>query len=810
MSEPQIHDWTIIYPEWNPELEPTREALTTLGNGYFAVRGALETAGAGGPHYPGTYLAGGYNKLPTTIAGRVIENEDLVNWPNWLATTFRIEGGPWFDLADVDLDEYTCELDLRRGLLRRTIRFRDGQGRQTRFTSGRIVHMGRMHLGALEWTIAAENWSGHIEIRTALDGQVRNEGVARYGDLNSQHLEALDAGVLDDDIIRLIVCTNQSRVRMAQAARTRVFTRGRHQTPERRIRRALGWIAQDFALEVDQGKPLRIEKIAALYTSRDKAITNPDEEALQDVREAPDFQTLLDSHVRHWRHIWDRFDMEVTGPTRGQGILRLHTFHQVQTTSPNTLDLDVGVPSRGWHGEAYRGHIFWDELFIFPFLNLRLPELTRSLLMYRYRRLDEARRLARQGGYEGATYPWQSGSNGSEESQVVHLNPNTGQWVPDNTYKQRHINAAIAFNVWQYYQTTHDVDFLAYHGAEMICEIARFWASIATYDDKRQRYTICGVVGPDEFHTTYPDADELGLNNNAYTNVMASWCLQRAIDALNTIPQRRRRELMEDLGLADETLERFDQISRKLFVPFHDNGIISQFEGYEALEEFDWDGYRRKYGDIQRLDRILPGENDTPNRYKASKQADVLMLFYLFTAEQLGKLFEHLGYSLDGDWIGRNVEYYLHRSSHGSTLSRVVHSWVLSWTDRHKSWGLFHDALQSDVADIQGGTTAEGIHLGAMAGTLDLVQRCYGGVSIGRDRLYLDPRLPDELEQLKLCIRYRNEWLRLVINHKTLEVTLETRKNGPVTVSHAGRCYNLTPGERRVFHLSNRSTPLRA
>ena len=179
----------------------------------------------------------------------------------------------------------------------------------------------------------------------------------------------------------------------------------------------------------------------------------------------------------------------------------LHIFHLLQTVSENTIDLDVGVPSRGWHGEAYRGHILWDELFIFPFLNLRLPELTRSLLMYRYRRLEEARHLARQAGHRGAMFPWQSGSDGREESQVLHLNPRSGRWVPDESNLQRHVSAAIAYNVWQYHQATQDVEFLAHYGAEMLLSIARFWASIATFDPERERYEIRGVAGPDEYHT---------------------------------------------------------------------------------------------------------------------------------------------------------------------------------------------------------------------------------------------------------------------------------------------------------------------
>ena len=154
---------------------------------------------------------------------------------------------------------------------------------------------------------------------------------------------------------------------------------------------------------------------------------------------------------------------------------------------------------------------------------------------------------------------------------------------------------------------------------------------------------------------------------------------------------------------------------------------------YERLEELDWESYRSRYGNIRRLDRILESEGDTPNRYKASKQAAVLMLFYLLSADELGDLFARLGYELDEDTIARTIDYYLDRTSHGSTLSGVVHAWVLARSDRSRSWQFFLEALESDVSDTQGGTTAEGIHLGAMAGTLDLLQRDARGLErIGR------------------------------------------------------------------------------
>lgn len=198
-------------------------------------------------------------------------------------------------------------------------------------------------------------------------------------------------------------------------------------------------------------------------------------------------------------------------------------------------------------------------------------------------------------------------------------------------------------------------------------------------------------------------------------------------------------------------------MSRKLYLPLTAEGMLLQFEGYEALEEFDWEAYRQRYGNIGRLDLILETERNTPNRYKLSKQADVLMLVY--PAEELAELFARLGYDFDSATIPKTIDYYLQRSSEGSTLSGVVHSWVLARSARERSWPLFLHALRSDIDDIQGGTTAEGIHLGAMAGTVDLLQRCYPGVEVRGDQLRPHPVLPNEVRRLSFELRYRKHSL---------------------------------------------------
>jgi alpha,alpha-trehalase len=795
--------WTLTYEGFDPREERLREALCTLGNGYFATRGAGEESKADEIHYPGTYLGGGYNRLETRIAGRIIENEDLVNLPNWLCLTFAIDDGPPFHPSQVDLVSYRQTLHLREGLFEREIRFRDSAGRETHFRARRLVHMGFPHLAALELTITPANWSGRLRVHSAIDGRVVNAGVPRYRALNSRHLIPLATSRVDEEGICLLAEFNQSALRIAEAARTQAFEGEERLAAERQTIEDTGYIAHELTFEAEQDRPVRIEKVCALYSSRDRAISEPALGASQAIRRAPGFADLLESQTVAWKHLWDRCDIQTEGEGEPQFLLRLHIFHLLQTVSMNTIGRDVGVPARGLHGEAYRGHVFWDELFIFPFLNFRLPELTRSLLQYRYRRLPEARAAARKACHEGAMFPWQSGSSGREESQVVHLNPRSGRWVPDETCLQRHVNSAIVYNVWQYYQVTGDREFLAMYGAELMLEIARFWSSLATYNATLERYEILGVVGPDEYHERYPGAERGGLNNNTYTNIMAVWALCRALDVLETIELERRQELTEALRLRDEEVARWTEISRRMRVVFHqeDPDIVSQFEGYEQLEEFDWAGYRARYGDIHRLDRILEAEGDSASRYKVSKQADVLMLFYLFSAEDLQELFTRLGYRFDPATIPKNIAYYLRRTSHGSTLSRVVHSWVLARSDREHSWRLFADALRSDISDVQRGTTEEGIHLGAMAGTVDLVQRGHTGLEVGGEILRINPCVPAEMKSLSLRIRYRGHWFDLFITEKILRVTCRRSLAGPARIAVKDRTYQFEQEETQEFSL---------
>ena len=303
--------WVLVYEGFDPKRQALREALCALGNGVFVTRGAAEEARADGVHYPGTYLAGGYNRLATQVADKTIVNEDLVNFPNWLPLTFRPARGDWLDLGQIDILDYRQELNLRRGLLTRHMRVRDRSGRETRVVSRRLVHMGDPHLAAIDYQITPENWSGRVEVLSEIDGSVINAGVARYRQLASKHLEAVDAGEHGDDGVWLLARTTQSRIEMGLSACTRAWRDGERVDEDRRVVREPERIGIELAFEAREGEPVSVEKIVAMYTSRDAAIAEAAVESWEALDRCGRFADLMHSQETAWAPLWRACDMQI-------------------------------------------------------------------------------------------------------------------------------------------------------------------------------------------------------------------------------------------------------------------------------------------------------------------------------------------------------------------------------------------------------------------------------------------------------------------------------------------------------------------
>jgi len=804
-----MNTWKLTFERFDPEKEALREALCTLGNGYFGTRGAAQEMPASKVHYPGTYIAGVYNELITPIAGHDVVNEDFVNCPNWLMFNYRIDDDPWFNRLKVKILSWRKELNMKRGVLLRRLRWQDSKGRITLVENERIVSMANPHFAALRVTIIPENYSGKITIRSGTDGLILNAGVERYRQLNSKHLEPYAAGTFGRDGIYLQMQTNQSKIQISEAIRTLVYKNHTPYRPKMKvITHGKQRIMHEFTLNVKKGERYIVEKLVSIYTSRDPGVPDNLASAQDTIGKVENFNSLYKSHQARWKALWKKYDIVVEGDDFVQQILRLHTFHLLQVASTYNEEIDAGLTARGLHGEAYRGHIFWDELYVFPFYNLRSPEITRALLMYRYRRLNAAKEYARQHGYKGAMYPWQSASAGNETTQTVHLNPLSGKWGDDYSSLQRHVSIAVAYNVWSYYQLSGDRDFLEHYGAEMILEISHFWSSIAQYDSRKKRYFIEGVMGPDEFHEKYPGSKKGGLKNNAYTNVMVVWVLEKALELLGMLTEEERAALLLKVGVDDEELNRWEDITHKMTVPMDKNGLIHQFEGYMSLKELDWSEYREKYENLHRVDRILKAEGLSPDEYKVAKQADTMLLFYMLSFEEIKRIFTKLKYPCPKQIIKKNYDYYIRRTSHGSTLSKIVHSYLAEIIgDTEVAMDFFIEALESDVYDTQGGTAQEGIHAGVMGGTITIFLRSFIGLVFLNDRLGLNPRLPKYWRKVRFNIRYKNISYDITLTGKKIQIVADVPKEmlsaylQEVPVEIEGKKYMLSSGKLKTILL---------
>lgn len=754
--------WVLKYYGYNPFKEKSRETLLTIGNGYLGSRGAQEEIIAGVEHYPGTYIAGLYDRSISVVSGKEICNEDIVNIPNYLPVSYAIGGGEWFDINSVTVLWMERRLDFRTGVLTRKLKVRDENGREVFIHSERFSSMHQPHLVMMRYKIVPIDYSGKISLRFGLDGDIINAGVDRYKELNNRHIKCIQTNV---DYLRqhLLVETIQSAIRIAMVANNEVFIQGESFSGVPQNEAGTASVFSKIEIECEAGQEIILEKTVGIYTSLKDNSADPYRDAME-ATGSGGFDIQLELQKQAWAAIWEHVNIEIQGDRLSQKLIRLNTYHMMVSMSPHNENIDAGITARGLHGEAYRGHIFWDEIFVIPWYSMVLPKVARAMLLYRYRRLDAARKYAKENNFKGAMFPWQSGSDGREETQQIHLNPLTGDWDPDNSHLQRHVSLAIAYNIIQYVKITGDEEFMRDYGAEMILETARFWASKAIWNPETMRYDVTTIMGPDEFHEYEgTNATEAGLTNNAYTNLMLSWILSEIPDIL----RKAGNKVIEKTGLDEHEIAKIADISRKLTVNIDELGVIEQFAGYFNLKELDLEEYRLKYKDIRRLDRLLKSEGKRADDYKTAKQADLLMLFYNLGKGTIDDITGQLGYKLPPDYFERNLNYYMERTTHGSTLSKLVHGKLAIMAgETTTGWKMFSDAMASDYVDIQGGTTAEGIHTGVMCGTLFEMVCTFGGIEISRNQFKIRPKFPDGWEGMKFPINFRGQRYKIDIKRR--------------------------------------------
>ena len=742
--------WVVKENEFNPNQMRHYETIFTLGNGYLGVRGITEEGYYG--RTPGLYLAGLFDQARNEVA-------ELPNLPDWTGVEIEL-AGERFDLAQGSILNYERTLDLKRGTLTRVVKWASPQGKVTSLKFQRFVSLKDEHLMGLMIQITPENYSGEIKLVSSLNGQVTNSG--------TQHFTLLEMCTFGTTGVYLLEESSQSGYIIGEAAHHEVegevinenFTNG----PRK--------ISFHVSFRGKTGKPCQLVKLVSLFCSRDREFIQdtavaPSERLKEKLLEhnsmsaASQYLEHLQAHSLVWSNLWETADIKITGDDFAQLAIRFAIFHLIQMASWN--DARVSIAAKGLSGEGYRGHVFWDtEIFILPFFYYQFPAVARNLLLYRYHTLPGAVGKARENGYEGAMYAWESTDTGEETCpKYGALDLKTRQpiriWCGE---LEQHISSDVAFAVWQYYLITGDKDFLIRHGAKIICLTARFWRSRVTLNETDDVFEINHVIGPDEFGE--------GVNNNYYTNAMAQWHLYKAYEVCCLLQSYGTYDaLAAEIGLSENELASWLDAAEKMKLTRagDDKSLLVQYDNFMDLKEIDVLYYRSLPGTIHEYlcwDDVRNG--------KVVKQADVILLLYL------------LGDQFSDREKRANWDYYEPKTTHDSSLSAAIHGVLAAELGlSREAYEFFVKAARIDFANGMGNSDA-GLHAGSLGGLWQLVVNGFGGVRMRREVLEINPSLPVTWERLEFHVEYQGSNFTIVINKESIEIECRDGMPGPIGV----------------------------
>ncbi len=744
--------WLLRHEGYDAVREQQVESRFAVSNGFLGVRGSR--AASRGPVWVSWLRSLSWAIWPRTFVAGLFDTPDvdpptptLVPAPEWLRYRVSLEGEPLF-LRSGELLGHRRTLDLRRGILLTDWDQRDPMGRTMRLRSLRLVSLANRGLGL---HLAEIDVDQPVEITV------------------DAWLELLGAGLEPVRAAKHLAVWRTARLghRLAVASAGAVHADGTIVRPQ-----VDGYLKGTWSWVATPGKPAIFWRLVAF--ERGEPRSDPGELARRNLARARriGWPGVVSRHAEAWARRWETADIAIEGDEAAQRALRFAIYHLISAANPG--DDRVSIGPRGLTGDAYLGHVFWDtEIFLLPFYTLTWPDAARALLMYRYHTLPAARAKAARLGYGGALYAWESANTG-EETTPTHVVGPDGLVIPILCGTQEHhISADIAYAVWHYWQATDDATFLLEAGAEIILETARFWASRARLQQDGC-FHIREVIGPDEYHE--------GVDDNAFTNRMAAWNLERGVETVGLLRERwpgQWEQLAARLGLSDAEVDSWGAAAAAMYTGQDSStGFIEQFAGYFQLEPIDLSTYE---GRKVPMDVVLG-----PQRTRGSqviKQADVVMLLALLPEQ------------FDRPTREANFNFYEPRCGHGSSLSRGMHALVAARLGRMgPAERYFLDTAAIDLEDTTG-TGAGGVHMAALGGLWQAAVFGFAGLSLRDDGLALDPHVPPAWRVLSFRVQWRGRQVYLRLESASRLVTARLERGDALSLHVGGHTLVLEPWE---------------
>jgi maltose phosphorylase len=748
----QSDPWSIIEEGFDPAMQEASESIFSLGNGRMGQRANFEEHYSGAS-LQGTYLAGVYYPDKTRVGwwknGYPEYFAKVLNAPNWIGIDIEINGEK-LDLHTHKPVEFKRELNMRQGYLERTFAIYVGSGR-LEVAARRFLSMQRDEIGAIRYAIRSVDFQGEVSFTPYIDGNVVNQD-SNY-DEKFWEMEGTKA------VAGSAYLMARTRKTGFVSCMTMCYTlelNGEALQLEPEVVQKEDYVSNRISLELGQGEEAILYKYVSVLSSMNH---KPEEMVSTGINilieaMAAGFDSLFREHTAVWKDNWDHSDIVIEGDTAAQQGIRFNIFQLNQTYTGKDERLNIGP--KGFTGEKYGGSTYWDtEAYMIPFyLSTASEEVARNLLVYRYRHLEKAIENAEKLGFKdgAALYPMVT-MNGEE----CH-----NEW--EITFEEIHRNGAIAYAIYNYIRYTGDTAYLAAYGLEVLIAISRFWKQRITWSDERGKYVMLGVTGPNEY--------ENNVNNNWYTNKMASWTMAYTLDALKLVEGNDRaayKRILEKTGLDPvEDQEAWLHILDKLHFPVDQkSGVFLQQDGFMDKEQrmaADLDPAERPINQHWSWDRIL--------RSCFIKQADVLQGIFVFEDE------------FDLKTIERNFDFYEPRTVHESSLSPCVHSILAARLGRaEKAYEMYLRTSRLDLDDYNN-EVDEGLHITSMGGTWMSVIYGFGGMRIREGLLSFEPLLPGDWTSLSFKVLYRGRTLKVLVDKEKAHI--ENLKGEAVELYLAG------------------------
>ncbi|NQU17595.1 MAG: glycoside hydrolase family 65 protein [Candidatus Saganbacteria bacterium] len=753
-------DWLIKEKGFDWRKQGMYESIFTLGNGYLGQRGSLEGNPSGS--YRGTYIAGIFDKSESLVS-------QMVKSPGWI--DFSI----WID--DEKMTYETCKilfneriLDMKKGILHRVTRLKDKKGRIVRFESKRVVFAHQVRGALMLFSVTPENFSGDIKVISGLNGDVTNEGYYPEERVKHLNLVSMKRG---QDYIYLESQTRDKKIKVALAAST-LFDN----PPQKfyKVNRMYGEkFAEVIVFDSQKGKTYNFTKWVSIFTSRegyDRQLESACVDEIHDmIRDGIEKNMLKHFELREKE--WQIADIVIKGDKKAQLGIRFNLYHLI-IAKPHH-DPTLSIAAKFLSGEGYKGHVFWDtEIFALPFYIYTFPEAAKNLLLYRYYTLPGAILNAKDYGYKGAKFAWESADDGIETTPRFGYSADGKEVRIFTGDEEHHIVSDVVHGLYNFYGATKDESFLYGKGAEIVFQTALFWLS--RIERRRGRYEVRKVIGPDEYHEH--------VDNNAFTNYLVMWHFIKAGELYKKMEKEAPailKKLSKKIKLTKKHIEEMRLVSKIIYFPYDQKtDIIEQFEGYFSLEDFI----------IKQYDKngmaILPekAKGLDLNKTRLLKQADVVLLTHLFADR------------FSPEVKKKNYYYYEKRTMHQSSLSFCVYALMgLEVGDHKKAYNYFMKTSLIDLTNSHK-NTAHGIHAAATGGAWQMVVHGFAGMKVRRGVLCFDPWLPEKWKKLSYSCMWEGSILRVSLSKASLSVKME--KDGPhhsMTIKVGGKGVSLREGK---------------